>query len=313
MASTRESGGGRRARSVEELREVMSRFSTPEGAARATTFVPRPTDVFVATYPKCGTTLMQQIVHGLRTGGDMDFEDISGVVPWIELAQDLGIDPEAEQRANPRAFKTHFDWDGLPKGGRSIYVLREPLAALVSFHHFFSGWFFEDGAIDLETFALDYVWHREGVHDYWAHLVSWWPHRHDVDVLYLLYEDVVADLEGTVRRVADFIGVAADEARLALATRQAGLDFMRAHPVPWEDRLLRRARNGAMGLPVDAGSSKVREGSTVGRERTVGPRVREAWAERWRRVVEPVTGCADYAALREKRRHERADVGTASG
>ncbi|MEO1935709.1 MAG: sulfotransferase domain-containing protein [Myxococcales bacterium] len=43
----------------------------------------RPSDIFLATYPKCGTTLIQQIVHGLRTVGDMDFRDISGVVPWL--------------------------------------------------------------------------------------------------------------------------------------------------------------------------------------------------------------------------------------
>ena len=34
---------------------------------------PRPTDVFVSTYPKCGTTWMTQILHMLRTGGNMDF------------------------------------------------------------------------------------------------------------------------------------------------------------------------------------------------------------------------------------------------
>eukprot|EP00968_Pinguiococcus_pyrenoidosus_P022004 scaffold2979_cov243-Pinguiococcus_pyrenoidosus.AAC.5 len=48
--------------------------STKEGSFPA--FVPRAGDVFVVTYPKCGTTWMMQIVHGLRSGGSMDFGEV---------------------------------------------------------------------------------------------------------------------------------------------------------------------------------------------------------------------------------------------
>ena len=42
------------------------------------------------------TTWIQQIVHMLRSGGDMDFDDISRVSPWIEVAFALGGDLDAE-------------------------------------------------------------------------------------------------------------------------------------------------------------------------------------------------------------------------
>jgi len=283
----------------------MSRFSTQEGVERGRAFEPRPSDVFIATYPKCGTTLMQQIVHGLRTGGDMDFRDISEVIPWLELAADLDLDPTLEQRAHPRAFKTHLDWGGLPKGGRNIYLLRDPEAALISFYDFFSGWFFEPGAFDLETFALDFVLSREGSQDYWKHLVSWWPHRNDPDVLYLLYEDVVADLEGAVRRVASFLTLEADEERIGIATRQASIDFMRRTPTLWEDVLLREKRNLPMGIPAEAGSTKVREGVAGRPADELTDTVVMAWRARWAREVEPVTGYADYRELRRSVAVER--------
>jgi hypothetical protein len=60
---------------------------------------------------KEGTTWVQQICHQLRTGGDMEFEEISQVVPWIELARDQGQDLEAEQVAPPRCFKMHCWYD----------------------------------------------------------------------------------------------------------------------------------------------------------------------------------------------------------
>ena len=282
----------------DELRERMSRFSTPASLMRAMEFVPRSTDVFLATYPKCGTTLIQQIVHGLRTSGDMDFRDISEVIPWLEVAFDLGQDPNAEQRANPRAFKTHLDFDALPKGGRAIYLLRDPEAALVSFYHFFSGWFVEPGSMNLETFALDYVLSRQGHQDYWHHLVSWWPHREDENVLALCFEDVVEDMPQVVRRVATFLGLDASEELCDLATRQASIEFMQQSPTLWEDVLLREARNGAMGLPAKAGGTKVRKGETVSPTREISERVRATWAARWAEIVEPATGCPDYATLR---------------
>ena len=99
----------------------------------------RPDDVFVVTPPKCGTTWMQQIVHGLRTGGSMDFVEVSAVVPWLELAHDMDIDVNADQVARPKAFKSHLRWDEIPKGGRYIVVLRDPVDAMVSLFKFLQG------------------------------------------------------------------------------------------------------------------------------------------------------------------------------
>lgn len=287
------------ARSPKALTRLMRKFATPESFSRAFAFEPRPSDVFLATFPKAGTTLVQQIVHGLRTRGDMDFRDISEVVPWIEVAFDLSQDPTAEQRANPRAFKTHLGGDDLPRGGRSIYIVREPEASLVSFYHFFSGWFFEPDAMDLETFALEYVLEREGNADYWTHLLSWWPLWSDASVLPLCYEDIVEDLPAAVRQIAGFLDLDASEVTLEVATKQAGIDFMKRSPTLWEDVLLREARNEAMGLPADASSTKVREGATKQPASALTDRVRETWAERWASRVEPATGFRDYGALRK--------------
>lgn len=286
-----------RATDVPSLHRLMRHFSTPESLERALRFRPRRDDVFIATWPKSGTTLLQQIVHGLRTSGDMDFDDISAVVPWLETAHDCGLDLDAPQRAEPRAFKTHLDRNRLPRGGRTIWVVRDPIDAAISHWRFFSGWLVVPGAIDLETYALDFLAAREGHRDYWSHLVSWWPDLDAPDLLPLCYEDVVADRPAAVARVARFIGAGGDPGTRAVAVRQAELGFMRRFPTLWEDGLLRRHRNPAMGLPTDFGGSKVRPADERP-EAAISDRLREVWAARWRETVEPVTGCADYAALR---------------
>ena len=149
----------------------------------------------------------------------MDFDDISRVVPWIEVSPLLGLDLAAEQRANPRAFKSHAAWDTVKKGGRYINVIRNPGDALVSGYKFQEGWFFEPGTISLEEFA------NHGFLDsraYYHHLRSWWPRRSDSDVLFLVYEQMLGNASETIERIARFIGVDLDDELLAI-TRIASM------------------------------------------------------------------------------------------
>ena len=87
---------------MELMKQRASRLTTEEGLIHGLSFKPRPDDVFVVTPPKCGTTWMQQIVHQLRSDGDMSFDEICDVVPHLEHAYDTGIDIEGEQNFQPR-------------------------------------------------------------------------------------------------------------------------------------------------------------------------------------------------------------------
>ncbi len=287
-----------RATTVEGIRRRMGRFTTPEGVRRGLAFRPDPSDVLIATYPKAGTTLTQQIVHGLRTGGDMDFDEITEVVPWIEVAHDTGLDLDAPQRAEPRAFKTHLSRDLAPKGGRRIVVVRDPIDSLVSFYHFFSGWVFEPGAVPIREFALDFAFHGSRSGRYWEHLVSWWPERLDPDTLWLCFEDVVADLPAAAARIAAFLGLDPGHAHVDIAARQASIDFMRRHGSKFDDHLVRNARNRACGLPASGVTSKVRKGRSGEGVREAPAEVVEVWNREWRRVVAPATGHGSYPELR---------------
>jgi hypothetical protein len=114
---------------MELMIQNMSRLMTNEGRQKPLSFIPRSSDVIVATPAKCATTWMQHIMHQLCSGGDMTFTDIDEVVPWIELAYDVGQDLDAEHKYQPRCFKTHAWYDVRPKGGKYIVVYREPCAS----------------------------------------------------------------------------------------------------------------------------------------------------------------------------------------
>ncbi|MEZ5559692.1 MAG: sulfotransferase domain-containing protein [Pseudomonadales bacterium] len=286
-----------RPRGFDAYRERMQTLFAPEGVMRGLQMSVRPTDLFITPFAKCGTTWLQQMVHSLRTRGDLDFDDISRVVPWVETADALGIDLQAPQRGEPRAFKSHLSWHMIPKGGRYLLALRDPRDALVSMYRFMEGWFFEPGSVDVSEFARRQFMQRDDGMDYWSHLISWWQQRDNPSVLLLAYEHMKTDLPGTVRRVADFIGVVLDDELLATTLEQASLASMQAHKHKYDDLMMRELSERVSGLPPGSESSKVRKGEVGSHARELpGDVVRELDAI-WTEAVTPETGFASYAAL----------------
>ena len=235
----------------------LQQFRTPEALERGLAIAVRRDDVFISTYPKSGTTWLQQVVHGLRSRGSMDFDEISEVVPWLESAVDIGIDPDADQQWAPRAFKAHLEWERVPKGGRYITAFRDPKSVLPSFYRFFEGWFFEPGSVGLDAFAREWFMAGTASGRYWDHVRSWAPHVTDENVLALTYEDMVAAPAAVPAVVASFLGLDLDADTLMLVTRQSSREFMSAHGRQFDEHLLREARDRAWGLPPDGDSRKV--------------------------------------------------------
>jgi len=282
-----------RARSLVELREVAAPLFSAEGIKQGMALKLRASDVVITPFGKSGTTWTQQIVHTLRTGGDMDFDDISRVVPWIETASILGIDLDAEQRANPRAFKSHLSADLVPKGGRYINVVRHPADVLVSLFKFQEGWFMEPGAIDIDEFAQATIARPDG---YFQHLLSWWARRNDPDVLFLAYERMLKEARVTIARIAEFISVALDDELLDLTLQHSTIEFMLAHKDRFDDALMRKASEQHCGLAPGSDSAKVREGK-AGAGQTLSAETLAIVDECWHKQVTKALGISTYAQL----------------
>lgn len=287
----------KRPTSVKEMHERFENFATLEGWQHGLAYKPDSTDVFIVTPPKCGTTWMQQIVHGLRTRGSMDFDEISRVVPWINMAYDLGVDLHAPQVARPHAFKTHTKLDEVPKGGKYIVIVRDPCDALLSDYHFMEGMFFEAGTISLEEFAREEFIPSRDIH---KHILAFWDRRHDEDVLPLCYENMKADLARTIERVAAFIEVPLDDELKEIVLRQSDIKFMQQHKEQFEDHIIRKARSEAMQLPLDGQLNKVRNGQVGESKERVPAEIRKELEAVWQEVITPRTGLPSYEDLRKE-------------
>lgn len=297
---------GRRPRSMAEMAELEQRtFSMSDIVAAIQSYVPRPTDVVISPFGKCGTTWLQHTFHTLRTRGDADFDDISRVVPWIETARLLGIDLNAPQRAEPRGFKSHLGYDGLPQGARYVVSLRDPKDAFVSMYRFMEGWQFEPGSISYEDYFAARIGNRGQGPDYWTHLQSWWAQRDNPNVLLMSYEHMVDEPDLAITRLARFAGIALDDALLALTRERTSIGWMLAHKHLFDDAMLRERSETVGGLPPGSDSAKVRKGGRGGR--TELPAAVSAGLDAiWASDIAPVTGHADYDSLEREIRRRAA-------
>ncbi len=290
---------GKRAQSLAEMGEVLERmFVSDANLEPCAPYTVRRGDVIITPYGKCGTTMMQQMFHQLRTahrGGDMAFDDISRVVPWIETAPQLGIDINAEQVAEPRGFKSHLAYEDLPPGARYVITLRDPKEAFVSMYHFFSGWIFEPGSISLSEFLP--VWTRRdgGRKLCHEHLISWWARRGEADTLVMDYRSVLADKRAAIRRLADFCDLPMTEPVIDMVEERTSRAFMMEHKAPFEDAMMRAMSEHRGGLPSNSDSAKIR--ASDAERGGITPEMDAELDALWEEIVTPATGHADYASL----------------
>ena len=205
-------------------------------------FRPREDDIYVATYLKSGTTLLQMMVYQTVTDGSMDFPHIDCVSPTLEEA--LPSRDSLEDCPSPRILKTHLRRESvetIADRGKWLYMIRHPGDVVVSrYHHNI----LQRGR-DLQFDSyFEHVSAEPGMWGSWVqHTRSWWPHRSDPNVLCLRYDETVADLRTTVARVSSFLGKALTEEEVDRITHRCSIAYMKQYDSKFDPRLRTRLWN----------------------------------------------------------------------
>ena len=211
-------------------------------------FEHRPGDIYVCTPPKCGTTWTQTIVSMLLFPDGKLPAPVMHLAPWVD-ARFHDIDQVAASLAaqqHRRSLKTHTPADGIPWHPDAFYIVvgRDGRDAFMSFVNHIAN-FRRDKMAELmesalvEGIPLDGPIPSEDIHEFFGQwldegslfhfLMSYWKHRDEPNVLFVHYNDLKADLEGEVRRIAAFLGVAIDEAALPGILERCSFEWMRAN------------------------------------------------------------------------------------
>ncbi|XP_028836819.1 sulfotransferase family cytosolic 2B member 1-like [Denticeps clupeoides] len=175
------------------------------------TFEFRDDDVLALTYPKSGTTWMQEILPLLMNGGDTS--PVKTVpnwdrVPWLE---ELRAAEVLSSMPSPRIMVSHMPYHLMPKSlfsskAKVIYVTRNPKDVLVSSFHFHKMASFLDDPGTFDEF-LDKFLEGEVMFGKWTdHVKSWQKTYMEDRIFHVTYEEMLKDLKGVLSRMSRFLG-----------------------------------------------------------------------------------------------------------
>jgi len=250
-----------------------------------------PGDIFVASYPKCGTTWVQYIVYLLEHDAQplVAGQRLEDVFPHLE---EVGAQ-RVRELAQPRLIKTHLAFERTPWSDQAkyLYVARNPFDCAVSFYHHTRGFVrhydFADGEWD--TFFECFLRGEVDFGDYFDHLLSWWPRRSAANVLFVTYEQMLAAPGGAVETLAQFLGgpaaeLARDPQRLDGVVRASGFAAMSRDQGRWSSArpadMPQFVRKGIVGdWRAQFSPEQARRLAVKLRERTAGTGIEELWPE----------------------------------
>ncbi|GFY72393.1 sulfotransferase 1C2 [Trichonephila inaurata madagascariensis] len=211
-------------------------FFSAEAYKSALAYKPKPDDLFIVTYPKCGTTWVQNIVASIFRDG-RPFQsalEFFTETPFLEMAGAQA----AENMKRPGAIKFHLPYHMTPQSpdAKYIFVARNPKDCCVSFYHHaegIPGYQFEGGEFDVffELFMNGEV----EFGDYFDCVLSWYEHRNDPNVLFITYEELKKDIKSNALKIAQFIGpqykekLEKDEKLLNDVILHSSFNFMKEH------------------------------------------------------------------------------------
>ncbi|XP_039746649.1 luciferin sulfotransferase-like [Pararge aegeria] len=204
------------------------------GAARIYNFPLSSEDTFVITYPKSGTTLTQELVWLL--GNNLDYEKAESIninerFPFLEISAMLNIDEfpltadlkkelkkslipvtleQIEEMPSPRFIKSHLPLSLLPPSlldtTKVVYIARDPRDVAVSYYKFQQFLNIVPPEKEFKQYWKFFMSNQIMWTPYFEHVLEAWEQRKHPNMLFLFYEDMLKDLTGAVRRVADFYG-----------------------------------------------------------------------------------------------------------
>ncbi|XP_054848483.1 sulfotransferase 1B1-like isoform X2 [Eublepharis macularius] len=205
-------------------------------------FEARPDDLIIATYPKAGTTWMQEIVDLILVGGDVEKARRAPMpdrIPFLEICSVPPCPSGVDQLVNspsPRVMKTHLPFQLLPKSFlekdcKIIYVARNAKDNLVSYYFFDQMNLTQPDPGPWDGYVKKFMEGTVPWGPWYDHVRRYWDEKENHRILYLFYEDMKEDLAREIRRVKDFLEVDLPEAIVQKIAHHTSFQVMKDNPM----------------------------------------------------------------------------------
>ncbi|XP_022095565.1 sulfotransferase 1C2-like isoform X2 [Acanthaster planci] len=227
------------------------------------TFEIREDDVFIVTFPKAGTTWMQEIMSAVLHDGDIEkLNQLHTMmrVPFLEMTHGAIVHDniprthkrlEKMPRGSPRHIKSHLPGQLLPpqvweKKVKIVYVIRNPKDVVVSFFHHISWTLPADRPFLFDDFFDTFINGTNPYGKWWEHYLYFWERRNEDNILFLRFEDAKKDLRGIVKRISAFLGKALPDDVIDAITDHCTFENMKKNPMTNPDTITQIIHGGKM-------------------------------------------------------------------
>lgn len=183
-----------------------------------------PDDVFIVSYPRSGNTWARFLIGNLlHPGTPITFANVEAIVPEIYFLPNKKL----VGMKRPRALKSHEYFD--PRYKRVIYFVRDPRDVAVSMYHYSMKRRNISDGLPIEDFIPRFV-SGEFFVDFgtWdEHVQSWRSTRLGKSgFLWIKYEDMLAQPEIELARIASGLGIAATTQDVSRAVQMSSAGQM---------------------------------------------------------------------------------------
>ncbi|XP_056389288.1 sulfotransferase 1C1-like isoform X2 [Hyla sarda] len=204
-------------------------------------FQAREDDILIATFPKAGTTWMQEIVDLILLNGDVERSMRAPSfmkVPFIDLNAKPRIPgvEAANTMESPRLIKTHFQIQLVPpsfweKNVKVVYVARNAKDCVVSYYHFQRmNKALPDPGTWNEYFSM-FLAGKNPWGSWFDNVIGWWKAKDKHQILYVFYEDMIEDPKREIRKISKFLGKDLTEEVLDTIQLHTSFDAMKENPM----------------------------------------------------------------------------------
>ncbi|XP_062869346.1 sulfotransferase family 5A, member 1 [Trichomycterus rosablanca] len=184
---------------------------TQDSLSYATDFKFQDTDTLIVTYPKSGTTWMQEIVTLMRCKGHPETSKAKpnwARAPWIEQHYCPDVLSASQ---GPRLLTTHLPYQLLANAlhgskAKVLYLARNPKDVLVSYYHFHKMAKFLSASESFPGFLSAFLNGKLHYGSWFDHVKDWTSNSKNIqNFLYVTYEEMWMDLPRSVQKVSQFL------------------------------------------------------------------------------------------------------------
>ncbi|KAK3528961.1 hypothetical protein QTP70_014151 [Hemibagrus guttatus] len=205
-------------------------------------FCPHPSDLLISTYPKSGTTWVQEIVDLLRNNGDAE---ICKRAPTTERSPFLeghypppipsGLDLLKKIKP-PRVIKTHLPIQLVPKGFwenkcKVIYVARNAKDNVTSYYHFDRMNLIHPEPGSWEEYLQKFMEGKLAWGSWYDHVKGYWKEKEKRNILYMFFEDMKENPRREIVRIMQYLDLSLSDDIIDKIVELTSFKAMKINPM----------------------------------------------------------------------------------